>query len=146
MKTFRHYFAILLGVLACAQSMAQVIGIRPIQQTAPRSHDALAMSIQPLPANAPGAGALPILKTWTLLAGKTSGENLKAWAATANWTVIWNHPQDWNVPASTVFYGEFADAAEEVIKTLAANGALIRASINEGNNTIVVSGPGVKQQ
>ncbi|MES2879228.1 MAG: toxin co-regulated pilus biosynthesis Q family protein [Pseudomonadota bacterium] len=145
MKNLRLHFAFLLTLFTCAQSMAQIIGIKPLQHSS-RSNDVLAMSIQPLSSNVQPADALPILKTWTLQAGKTSGENLKAWAATANWTVIWNHPQDWNVPASTLFYGEFADAAEEVIKTLAANGALIRANINEGNNTIVVSGPGVKQQ
>lgn len=109
--------------------------------------DPLVMSIRPkqeLPAGDPAP--LPIQRSWTLRAGKPVGDGLKAWAATANWTVIWSLQKDWIVPADTTFVGDFPDATEAAIKTLATNGALIRASINEGNRTVVVYGPGSQQQ
>lgn len=92
---------------------------------------------------------LPIKKTepvWTLAAGRTVGQELQAWGDKAGWKVIWSMPKDWSVPASTSFSGDFPTVAADVIKTLAANGALVRAQFFEGNNTMVVTGPGVAAQ
>jgi hypothetical protein len=89
--------------------------------------------------------ATPAL-VWTLAAGRTVGQELKAWGEKADWKVIWSMPKDWSVPASTSFSGDFQTAAGDVIKTLAANGALVHAQFYEGNKTMVVTGPGVAAQ
>lgn len=85
------------------------------------------------------------LPVWTLTAGRTVGQELKTWGERAGWHVIWSLSKDWSVPASTSFSGEFPAAAADVVKTLAANGALIRAQIFDGNKTFVVVGPGVSE-
>lgn len=94
------------------------------------------------------ASIVPIkpVPVWTLTAGRTVGHELQAWGEKAGWKVIWNMPKDWAVPAATSFSGEFPDAAADVIKTLAANGALVRAQFYAGNKTMVVTGPGVAAQ
>jgi hypothetical protein len=84
--------------------------------------------------------------TWMLTAGDTIGQDLQAWGQKSGWKVIWNMSKDWSVPASTVFSGDFKGAASSVVKTLAANGALVRAQFFDGNKTMVVSGPGVATQ
>ncbi len=89
---------------------------------------------------------LPEQSPWTLNAGQTVGHELQAWGVKAGWKVIWNMQKDWAVPASTSFSGDFSSAAAEVIKTLAANGALVRAQFYDGNKTMVVTGPGVAAQ
>lgn len=90
--------------------------------------------------------SLPALSLWTLNAGQTVGRELQAWGVKAGWKVIWNMQKDWSVPASTSFSGDFPSAAADVIKTLAINGALVRAQFYDGNKTMVVSGPGVAAQ
>lgn len=103
---------------------------------------------EPVVAAAQGAAPQPSQEarpssstTWTLTAGNTVGQELQAWGEKAGWKVIWNMPKDWSVPASTNFTGGFQAAASEVIKTLATNGALVRARFFEGNNTMIVTGP-----
>lgn len=84
--------------------------------------------------------------TWTLTAGRTVGKELQGWGEKAGWKVIWNLPKDWAVPATTTFPGDFKTAASSVIKNLSANGAIISAKFFDGNNTVVVAGPGVASQ
>lgn len=103
------------------------------------------ISLLPVPAK-PIAPTLQIVPIWTLAAGRTIGQELQAWGVKAGWKVIWNMQKDWAVPAETSFPGDFPTAAGDVIKTLAANGALIRAQFFEGNKTLVVIGPGVTAQ
>lgn len=88
----------------------------------------------------------PAVQSWTLTGGHTVYQDLKVWAEKAGWKVIWNLAKDWTVPANTAYSGEFSQAAGDVIKTLAANGALIRVQFYEGNKTMVVSGHGVTAQ
>lgn len=96
---------------------------------------------------APVAAALPIQQIWTLTAGVTVKENLEAWAEKAQWHVVWPPTlKTWIVPNETSFTGSFPDAAEKVIKTLADNGALVRAIVYEGNKNFVIFGPGLAQQ
>lgn len=152
MKHIIQRVAIYLCASTCTASMAQAIAIRPLtaqQQQEAEEKVGLASNIKAvaMPSNSPNAPiALPIQRAWTLKAGLTNGQNLKAWGESAGWEVLWNMPKDWTVPASTTFYGEFPEVAEAVIKTLAANGALVRAQIYDGNKTMVISGPGVAQQ
>jgi hypothetical protein len=86
------------------------------------------------------------VQEWTLTAGHTIGQELQAWGEKTGWKVIWNMPKDWSVPASTSYTGEFPEVAAEVIRTLSANGALVRAQFYNGNKTMVVNGPGVAAQ
>lgn len=96
---------------------------------------------------APISAALPIQQMWTLTAGVTVKENLEAWAEKAQWHVVWPPTlKTWIVPNETSFTGSFPDAAEKVIKTLADNGALVRAIVYEGNKNFVIFGPGLAQQ
>lgn len=80
--------------------------------------------------------------TWTLTAGNTIREELQTWGAKAGWTVLWELDKDWVVPANTTFTGDYQTAADSVLNTVAANGALIRATFYTGNKTLLVFGPG----
>ena len=129
------------------------MAIKPLsrqQQQQEKEKELLALSIQKIAATPTSpAILLPIQKTapvWTLAAGRTVGQELQAWGDKAGWKVIWSMPKDWSVPASTSFSGDFPTVAADVIKTLAANGALVRAQFYEGNKTMVVTGPGVAAQ
>lgn len=144
--------SMLLALFASTASIAQVIAIKPLnaqQQQEAREREMLASSIAvPQKAVTTSQGALPIQRMWVLEPGLPMKENLEKWAKAASpvWHVIWQVPKDWLVPAPTAFPGEFPDAATAAIQTLAENGALIKAHISEGNNTIRVFGPGVAQQ
>lgn len=118
----------------------------PVAATAnPSTTDALAVPVAATAA--PVAAALPIQQIWTLTAGVTVKENLEAWAEKVQWHVVWPPTlKTWVVPNETSFTGSFPDAAEKVIKTLAENGALVRAIVYEGNKNFVVFGPGLAQQ
>lgn len=71
-------------------------------------------------------------------AGGTIEAQLRAWASHAGWTMVWDLPQDWVVPARTTFDGDFMTAAKGVIETLAAAGADVRADVYTKNRTFVV--------
>lgn len=104
---------------------------------------------QPIAAITPVLNQPPIIKPlprWTLTAGHAIGQELKRWGTKSGWNVIWNLPRDLIVPSNTEFIGEFPTVAANVIKTLAANGALINAKFYEGNKTMVINGPGVVPQ
>ncbi|MDA8328833.1 MAG: toxin co-regulated pilus biosynthesis Q family protein [Betaproteobacteria bacterium] len=77
---------------------------------------------------------------WVLTAGDTIKKDLRMWAAKAGWNVVWNVSRDWVIPSNSLFYGEFQNAAEQVIKTLAGNGALVHAQLYLANQTMVVTG------
>ena len=150
-KSVGFAFATLMSISGL--SAAQDLGIRPlpIAPNVVTSNDPVVAPIAVLavPAAAtsnPHAQALPIEQRWELKAGETIGQNLKTWAGRAHWTVIWQLPHDWIVPAGKSFPGNFPDAAASVIENLAANGGLINAQIFDGNKTIVISGPGVAAQ
>lgn len=120
--------------------LAQAAGAKRDAGVAPAG--ALVKPIEPVkPVEAPKP-----VPSWTLTAGHTVGKDLQEWAVKAGWRVVWNLPKDWSIPASTTFHGNFKEAASSVIKNLAANGALIRAQFYDGNNTLVVNGPGAASQ
>lgn len=77
---------------------------------------------------------------WTLTVGSTVKASLERWASQSGWHVVWDEPKDWVVPATSSFEGTFQTAAETVIQTLAANGALIHAQFYLANHTMVVNG------
>lgn len=81
-----------------------------------------------------------------LTAGQLVGDELQKCGLKTGWKLIWNLKRDFTVPQTTTYPGDFPTAAGDAVKTLASNGALIRASIYEGNKTVVVTGPGVAPQ
>lgn len=116
---------------------AIAISLLTPQQQEARQKELLAHSIKRV---------VPPPEVWTLPAGHAIGQALQTWGEKAGWKVMWSMTKDWSIPASTTFTGDFQTAASDVIKTLAANGALIRAAFYEGNKTMVVTGPGVAAQ
>jgi hypothetical protein len=75
---------------------------------------------------------------YSLKAGLGLESQLQGWASRAGWKVVWNVPHDWIVPNGAVFGDDFHAAADQVIQTLAANGANVRADFYKGNRTLVV--------
>ena len=68
--------------------------------------------------------------------------DLQKWAKQSGWTVIWQVPEDWQVPNTTTFGGDFQKAVSQVIQALSANGANVHAVFHTANNTVVISGAG----
>ena len=67
---------------------------------------------------------------------------LQHWAKQSGWTVVWQVPEDWMVPNTTTFNGDFQQAVSQVIEALAANGANIHAVFHTANDTVVIQGAG----
>jgi hypothetical protein len=93
----------------------------------------------PAPPLAPPPPPEPV---WYLNANDLIGTDLKNWGQQAGWTVIWQAKQDWPVPTSTHFQGDFKTVASQVLNDLAAQGADIRGKFFAGNQTLVITQPG----
>jgi hypothetical protein len=91
---------------------------------------------------APPAPPPPPKPIWYLNANSLVGTDLKSWAKQAGWTVIWQANQDWPVPTTTHFQGDFQTVAAQVLNDLAEQGANIRGKFYTGNQTLVISQPG----
>ena len=132
----KRYF-VLVSLLMIA--LPSVAGVRVIEDEAnPDSSPA---------AQAQEVGmAVKSARTWKMQEGKTVSKELDAWAASVGWKLIWSMNKDWAVPANTLFTGDFKTVATSVIRTLSDNGVLIRAQFFEGNKTLLVTGPGTKEQ
>ena len=87
----------------------------------------------------PLQGATPI---YLLNQGDLILTDLQKWAKQSGWTVIWQVPEDWQVPNTTTFGGDFQKAVSQVIQALSANGANVHAVFHTANNTVVISGAG----
>ena len=85
------------------------------------------------------SGATPV---FLLNKGDLILTDLQKWAKQSGWTVIWQVPEDWQVPNTTSFSGDFQKAVSQVIQALSANGANVHAVFHTANNTVVVSGAG----
>ena len=85
------------------------------------------------------SGATPV---FVLNRGDLILTDLREWAKQSGWTVIWQVPEDWQVPNTTTFSGDFQKAVGQVIQALSANGANVHAVFHTANNTVVVSGAG----
>lgn len=87
----------------------------------------------------PLQSATPI---FTLNKGDLILTDLQKWAAQSDWNVVWQVSEDWEVPNTTTFAGDFQQAVTKVVEALAANGANIHAVFHTANNTVVISGAG----
>jgi hypothetical protein len=83
-----------------------------------------------------------------LVAGEPLEAQLMAWAARANWHVLWNLPQDnnWIVPGDKSYGSDFEAAVQHVIESLAENGADIVGDSWRENHTIVITQSGATEQ
>lgn len=79
---------------------------------------------------------------WVLNAGGLVGDQLVSWGRRAGWDVIWSSKQDWTVPSPTLFHGDFASAASQVLEALSAEGAPLHGVFYQGNHTLVITGGG----
>ncbi|MEY2341453.1 toxin co-regulated pilus biosynthesis Q family protein [Acidithiobacillus sp. IBUN Pt1247-S3] len=79
---------------------------------------------------------------FTLNRGDLILTDLQKWGAASGWNVIWQLPEDWQVPNTTTFSGDFQKAVTQVIRALSTNGANVHAVFHTANNTVVISGAG----
>lgn len=91
------------------------------------------------------AATAPALESYSLLAGQSLEPQLRAWGAKDGWEVIWSLQKDWIVPNGVTFQGSFESAIQQVVESLAANGANIQSDIYQGNKTIVIHEMGDKK-
>lgn len=77
---------------------------------------------------------------WTLYAGQLVGPQIVNWGRSAGWRVVWRSHQDWVVPSSAEFYGDFTAASSQVLEDLSAEGASIHGEFYQGNHTLVITG------
>ena len=87
----------------------------------------------------PKLSAIPV---FTLTKGQLILTDLQQWAGQSGWTVVWQVPEDWEVPNTTSFSGNFQQSGTQVVQALAINGANIHAVFHPANNTVVISGAG----
>lgn len=78
--------------------------------------------------------------SWTLTAGSLVGKQIIGWGNNSGWHVMWDYKQDWVVPTSVQFYGDFKAAATQALEDLAAQGAPIHGVFYQGNHTLVITG------
>lgn len=103
------------------------------------SNVALASANPPKPIVPSLAGVTPV---FILNRGDLILPDLQKWAKQSSWKVVWQVPEDWQVPNTTTFSGDFQKAASQLIQALSANGANIHAVFHTANNTVVISGAG----
>ncbi|MHB1669383.1 MAG: toxin co-regulated pilus biosynthesis Q family protein [Thiomonas sp.] len=109
------------------------------QQTVVPQHPSVPTAVPAAMKSIPAFKPIPL---WTLKANQAISVGLDAWAHASGWKVVWNVPQDWLVPNTVQFQGDFRAAATQVIQALAANGADIRADVYTANKTLVVHAAG----
>jgi hypothetical protein len=83
-----------------------------------------------------------VTQVFTLKKGTLIAAGLKKWAALSGWVVLWQLPEDWEVPNNTVFTGSFHDAVTKVVKALRADGANIHVRFHADNKTVIIMGAG----
>ncbi len=66
-------------------------------------------------------------------------EQMTDWAASANYNLIWNAQNDYELRGSATFQGEFIDAVKTLFAALQANGLALRVTIYQGNQVMEVS-------
>lgn len=93
--------------------------------------------------SAPSSATAPALKpSFTVNAGEKIGQALAAWgrSLSPSWTVVWNTRgrEDWKVPSTTTFHGDFKSVATQIVEALRANGIDIEAEF-WSNRTLVVT-------
>lgn len=76
---------------------------------------------------------------WEVDKGRMLREQMTDWAASANYNLIWNAQNDYELRGSATFQGEFIDAVKTLFAALQANGLALRVTIYQGNKVMEVS-------
>jgi hypothetical protein len=133
---------------------ALLLKVKPVAPVAPMNtsgyHEWNAPSGGKLPAHfhegptsvSPVSSLADVTPVFLLNQGDLILTDLQKWAKQSGWTVVWQVPEDWQVPNTTTFSGDFQKAVSQVIQALSANGANIHAVFHTANNTVVISGAG----
>ncbi len=139
---------------ADASASASALDARP---TAPRSAvsappSASSSSLPPLlhsqaaPATGDESPSTPaaesVIKPYRLEAGLPIDEQLRGWARRAGWTLLWNIEPGWIVPGAQDFGTDFRSAMNQVIASLADNGADVLGDGYEANHVFIVHAKG----
>ncbi len=77
-----------------------------------------------------------------LEAGLPIDEQLRGWARRAGWTLLWNIEPGWIVPGAQDFGTDFRSAMNQVIASLADNGADVLGDGYEANHVFIVHAKG----
>ncbi|MBA9834859.1 hypothetical protein CFB47_39620 [Burkholderia sp. AU27893] len=80
----------------------------------------------------------PATPQFKLVGGESIETQLRGWATSAGWKLVWNVEPDWIVPNDQAYDGDFKAAATRAIKDLAANGANVVADGYPDNRTFIV--------
>lgn len=142
-------------------SMPAVVGQSPIAVSAPvpasdanPAPDPVSMPSSPSPTQTtmpldagrtrttPSTFSIAATPVFLLNKGDLILTDLQQWAEQSGWVVVWQIPEDWEVPNTTTFSGDFQKAVTQVIQALSANGANVHAVFHTANNTVVISGAG----
>ncbi len=76
--------------------------------------------------------------SWLLQGGQPVHAQLQAWAAEAQWQLVWRPRVSWLVTADTRFEGSFTEAIEKVTLGLFHEGKPVRLVLWEGNRVAEV--------
>lgn len=76
---------------------------------------------------------------WEVGKGRMLREQMADWAARADYSLVWNAQNDYELRGSATFRGEFVDAVKTFFAALQANGLALRVTIYQGNRVMEVS-------
>ncbi len=76
---------------------------------------------------------------WEVGKGRMLRDQMADWAARADYTLVWNAQNDYELRGSATFRGEFIDAVKTFFAALQANGLALRVTIYQGNKVMEVS-------
>lgn len=139
---------------AGADASASALAAQP---TAPRSavsappsasSSSLPRQLHSQPAHATGdespstPDAQNVVEPYRLEAGLPIDEQLRGWARRAGWTLLWNIEPGWIVPGAQDFGADFRSAMNQVIASLADNGADVLGDGYKANHVFIVHAKG----
>ena len=130
------------------QQQLQAVSVPPV------SGDCAGAVTAPAPVQQPqttvGAGVVstcagaytqqPLSPAWVLSAGEPIGQQLVDWGRSVGWRVVWRDNDDWIVPNSVQFQGDFISVVSEVLQDLSAQGAPVHGIFYQGNHTLIITG------
>jgi hypothetical protein len=109
----------------------------PLPAPAPAPLPAMSpVAASPVSVSPPESLASPTI--WSLHPGLLKGQ-MQVWATQANYQLIWNSPNDFDLEAQSDFYGTFSDVVKQAFETLHNQGTPLRVVIHTGNRVLVVN-------
>lgn len=75
---------------------------------------------------------------WSITSGNLQAQ-VSAWAARANYQLIWKTQNDFEMESNASFQGDFLDAIRQLFMGLQRSGHALRVTLYQGNNVLEVS-------